>query len=206
MDVRNFNVCHGKGTKMDTIKSTILIIIISLLAGCGISEPKPAQQESLKDDVAIAIAAFKEKDPGIKRFFSSSYGYAVLPKIFKGAVLVGGAYGKGEVFEQGKMIGYCNVTQGSLGASLGGEYYREIIFFKDKQDLDLLTSGAEYTFAAQMSALAIHSGVASKADYKAGMIVFITTDTGLMVDASLGGQKLRYLPKTEKPEPKGSSW
>ena len=52
----------------------------------------------------------------------------------------------------------------------------------------------EYTFSAQVTGVALSAGAAAKADYRAGMAVFITTDTGLMVDASLGGQKFRYVP------------
>jgi hypothetical protein len=53
----------------------------------------------------------------------------------------------------------------------------------------------EYTFSAQVTGVALSAGVAAKADYKAGMAVFIMTDTGLMVDASLGGQKFNYVPE-----------
>jgi len=118
----------------------------------------------------------------------------VLPKVFKGAFLVGGAYGKGQVYEKGKMVGFCNMSQASLGFSFGGEFFREIIFFRDKEDLDAFRS-EEYTFSAQVTGVALTAGVATKADYKAGMAVFIMTDTGLMVDASLGGQKFNYETK-----------
>jgi lipid-binding SYLF domain-containing protein len=53
----------------------------------------------------------------------------------------------------------------------------------------------EYTFSAQVTGVAATIGAATKADYQAGMVVFIATDKGLMVDASLGGQKFRYVPK-----------
>ena len=139
-----------------------------------------------------AVAIFKTRDPGIDRFFNDSYGYAVLPKVFKGAFWIGGAYGKGEVFEKGKMVGYCDMTQATLGLSFGGEYFREIVFFRDKEDLDKFKA-EEYTFSAQATGVAATAGAAAKADYKAGTAVFITTDKGLMVDASLGGQKFKYI-------------
>ena len=39
------------------------------------------------------------------------------------------------------------------------------------------------------------AGAAAKADYSYGKAVFIMADRGLMVDASLGGQKFMYTPK-----------
>jgi lipid-binding SYLF domain-containing protein len=85
------------------------------------------------------------------------------------------------------------MSQATLGFSFGGEFFREIIFFRDKEDLDKFRSG-EFTFSAQATGVALTSGAAAKADYKAGMAVFVMTDAGLMVDASLGGQKFKYVP------------
>jgi len=153
----------------------------------------PEAKAVLSAEVEETITLFKAQDPGIDSFFSSSYGYAVLPKIIKGAFILGGASGSGEVFEQGKMVGYCRMNQATLGFSFGGEYFQEIIFFEDMTDLYVfMTEG--YTFSAQVTTVAMTAGAAAKTDYNAGMAVFIMTDTGLMVDASVGGQKFRYVP------------
>jgi len=172
------------------------LMMLLLVAGCAVAPEKPEARQVLSAEVDEAVAVMKAKDPGIERFFERSYGYAVLPKVFKGAFVVGGAHGKGEVFEQGQMTGYCNMSQASLGFSFGGEFFREIVFFRDKEDLDNFKAG-EYTFSAQVTGVALTAGAAAKADYKAGMAVFITTDAGLMVDVSLGGQKFKYLSRTE---------
>jgi lipid-binding SYLF domain-containing protein len=172
----------------------ICFFVLLTAGGCSISPEKPEDKAVLSAETDEAIAVMKAKDPSIQRFFDRSYGYAVLPKVFKGALLVGGAYGRGQVYEKGKMAGYCNMSQASLGFSLGGEFFREIIFFRDKEDLDAFRTG-EFTFSAQVTGVALSAGVAAKADYKAGMAVFIMTDTGLMVDASLGGQKFNYVPE-----------
>ncbi len=179
--------------KAKIIMAGLCLAIVS--AGCAIAPEKPESKAVLSAEVNEAIAVFKEKDPQIQRFFDKSYGYAVLPKVSKGAFLAGGAYGKGEVYEQGKMVGYCDMTGATFGASLGVESFREIIFFKEKNDLDVFKT-EEYTFSAQVTGVALTIGAAAKADYKKGMAVFITTDKGLMVDVSLGGQKFNYLEKS----------
>jgi lipid-binding SYLF domain-containing protein len=178
------------------VKLTVLGLCMAiLLAGCETAPERPEAKDVLTAQSKEAIAIFKEKDPEIQRFFDKSYGYAVLPKIGKGAFWVGGAYGKGEVYEKGVMVGFCDMKQGTLGFSFGGEYFREIVFFRDKEDLDKFRA-EEYTFSAQATAVAATAGAAAKADYKAGMAVFITTDKGLMVDASVGGQKFKYIDKS----------
>ena len=139
-----------------------------------------------------AIAEFRQQDPDIQKFFEKSYGYAIFPAVFKGAFLFGGAYGRGEVYEQGKKIGYSSLSQATFGFSFGGEYFREIIFFRDKPDFDKFKT-EEFTFSAQATGVALTAGAAAKADYKDGMAVFVLADKGLMVDASLGGQKFKYV-------------
>jgi lipid-binding SYLF domain-containing protein len=188
------------GTNKKELKMTKLLIVLELciaivVAGCSTAPEKPEARTVLTAQVNETVAIFKEKDPEIQTFFDKSYGYAVLPKVFKGAFWLGGAYGKGEVYEHGVKVGYCDMKQASLGFSFGGEYFREIVFFRDKSDLDKFKA-EEYTFAAQVTGVAATTGAAAKADYKDGMAVFVTTDKGLMVDASLGGQKFRYIAAT----------
>jgi len=181
--------------------SVVGLCLVIVLAGCATAPERPEAKAVLSAEVKETIAIFKEKDPEIQQFFNKSYGYAVLPKVFKGAFWFGGAYGKGEVYEQGKMVGYCSMSQATLGFSLGGEYFREIVFFRDKTDLDVFKA-EEYTFSAQVTGVAVTAGAAAKADYQSGMAVFVTTDKGLMVDASLGGQQFKYVSKLTVEEAK----
>ncbi len=166
-------------------------LIMFSMVGCSTVPKTDEKKAILSTEVTSAVSLFKITDPGIDRFFRDSYAYAVLPKVFKGGIWLGGAGGRGEVFEKNKMVGYCRMSQATLGFTFGGEYFREIIFFRDKEDFDKFKTG-EYTFSAQVTGVALSTGAASKADYKAGMAVFVMTDKGLMVDASLGGQKFNY--------------
>jgi len=177
---------------MDVKLIALVLCAAVVLAGCETVPERGESRNVLSAQVNEAVAIFKDKDPEIKQFFDKSYGYAVLPRVIKGAIWGGAAYGKGEVYEKGIMVGYCDMKQATLGFSFGGEYFREIIFFRDKSDLDAFKT-EEYTFSAQVTGVAVTMGAAAKVDYESGMAVFITTDKGLMVDASLGGQKFRYV-------------
>jgi lipid-binding SYLF domain-containing protein len=161
--------------------------------GCATEPGTIESRDLLSAQVQEVVATFKARAPGIQRYFDESYGYAVLPRVTKGAVVVGGAYGKGEVFAQGVKVGYCSMSQATVGFSFGGESFREIIFFRQKRDLDRFAMG-DLAFSAQATAVAATAGAAAKSDYQDGMAVFIATAGGLMVDASLGGQKFDYTP------------
>jgi lipid-binding SYLF domain-containing protein len=180
--------------KPQTKYSMCILVSVLIFGGCSVTPESPQGKRVLSAEVDQAIAVMRAKDPGIRRFFEKSYGYAVLPKVFKGAFVAGGAHGQGEVFEPGRMIGYCSMSQATLGFSFGGEFFREIVFFRDKEAMDKFKAGP-YTFSAQVTGVALTAGAAASTDYKGGMAVFVTADSGLMVDVSLGGQKFLYVPK-----------
>ena len=138
-----------------------------------------------------AIAEFKKADPELDVFFEKAHGYAVFPSVGKGAILVGGAHGKGIVFEQGQPVGRTSLTQSTVGLQLGGQAFREIIFFKDKATLDSFKEG-NYEFSSQASAVAAEKGAAADADFEAGVAVFTMAKGGAMFEASIGGQKFGY--------------
>ena len=159
-----------------------------------LAKEKAENQSAATSEAAETIAAFKNKDAGIKIFFDKAYGYAVFPTVAKGGIGIGGAYGKGEVYERGAQVGKSSVTQLTIGFQLGGQAYSEIIFFKDKTTLDNFKSG-NFEFSAQASAVAITAGASADADYSNGVAIFTLAKGGLMYEASIGGQKFSYSAK-----------
>lgn len=141
-----------------------------------------------------AIAEFKRADPGMNAFFKEAYGYAIFPEITKGGIGIGGAAGDGTVFEQGSSVGSSEMSQVTVGLQLGGQTYREAIFFKDKAALDNFKHG-NFEFAAGASAVAVKKGASKSADYEQGVAIFTMAKGGLMFEASIGGQKFTYDPK-----------
>src|SRR5262245_48287632 len=59
---------------------------------------------AVADSYADTIKIFKNAGES-GSFFNTAYGYAVFPTVGKGGVGIGGAYGKGKVYEKGKYIG-----------------------------------------------------------------------------------------------------
>jgi len=142
------------------------------------------------------VTAFKNKNNKIKSFFNSAVGYAVFPSIGKGGMGIGGAYGKGTVYRRGKAIGGVRVTQITIGFQLGGQSYSEIIFFQNKESLDDFTSG-NFEFSAQATAVALNARVEIDVPYEYGVAVFTMVKGGLMYEASIGGQKFKFIPPDE---------
>ncbi len=150
-------------------------------------------QQVVQSQAERAIADVKAKDPSIQKFFDNAYGYAVFPKIAKGAAGVGAANGEGVVYEQGRVVGATEMTQVTLGLQLGGQSYAEFIFFQDKSHLDVF-KGGNMEFAANASAVAVTAGAAATNDFSNGLAIFTMPHGGLMFEASVGGQKFSYRP------------
>lgn len=146
---------------------------------------------SVHSDVEKTIKIFSEKDSGLKKLFEEAQGYAVFPSVKKGGFGIGGAVGKGEVFEKGKLIGTASLKQASFGFQLGGQIYMEVIFFEDKDALESFKQ-SKFAISAQVSAVAAAEGASKNAKYELGVAVFTIAKGGLMYEASVGGQKFKF--------------
>ena len=181
---------------MKKLSIASIAIVFFLMSGIVMPTTLKAQNEEKKekvmDDSKQAKAEFLKGDASMAHLFNDAYGYVIFPNVGKGAVGVGGAAGWGTVYEKGKgAIGNAHMTQVSVGAQAGGAAYREVIFFESKQALDRFTAD-KFEFTAQTQAVAVKSGAAANANYRDGVVVFSQEKGGLMLDASLGGQKFDY--------------
>ncbi len=152
---------------------------------------EPDTSDKLQLAVAKAILDLRDEDPGMNKFFDSAAGYAVLPKVGKGGIVIGGAYGKGLVIKSEKVIGKTSMSQVTIGFQLGGQVYAQFIFFEDQTALDNFRRG-NFEFGAQASAVAVTLGVSADADYDKGVAVFTNVGGGLMYEATISGQKFKY--------------
>lgn len=164
-----------------------------------------------QDPYQETVNVFKES-PEVQAFFQGAYGYAVFPTVGKGAVGIGGAHGKGRVYQSNRHIGNTSMTQLSIGMQLGGQVFSEIIFFERESDLRRFQTG-KFEFGAQASAVAITASANAKvgttglaagatgtsdnagvqrAKYNNGVAVFTHAKGGLMYEAALSGQKFSY--------------
>jgi lipid-binding SYLF domain-containing protein len=144
------------------------------------------------------ITAFKKLDPTLDKFFKNAYGYAVFPSIGKGGFIVGGAHGKGIVFNNaGAVVGKVSMSQGTFGAQIGGQKYSEVIFFGTKEAFEKFTQN-KLEFAAQATAVAATAGAGKNANYSNGVAIFSRHKAGLMAEAVIGGQQFEFTPVKKK--------
>ena len=167
--------------------------LMGLLAvtSCATAPPTVEGKTDLRQTSAGAVSQAEQNDPSMQNIIQNSAGYAVFPDIGKGAAGIGGAYGKGDVYQNGAVVGYCDMTQGSIGMQLGGQEYSEILIFQTPEAVARFKAG-NFTFDAQATAVAIKSGAGANAKFANEVAVFTMDESGLMYEASVGGQKFSY--------------
>jgi lipid-binding SYLF domain-containing protein len=164
-----------------------------LLAGCSTAPRTAREQAQLTNRCVEAIQVARRADPGLETFFQTAAGFAVFPAVDKGGLGLAGAYGRGELFEGGKLAGFCVLTQTTIGLVLGGQTYTELIFFENQAALDRFKSG-RFALATGISAVMLKSGAAARAHYTDGIVIFSMAEAGLMYEAAVGGQKFSFQP------------
>lgn len=170
--------------------ATLLLLMTGLTMTTGLKAQNSKDTKLIRDS-ETAKAEFIKSDGLMKNLFDNSHGYVIFPNVGKGAIGVGGAAGNGIVFENGNSIGKASMKQVSIGFQFGGQAYREVIFFENKEALDHFKEN-KLEFAAQASAVAATSGASANVKYRNGVMVFTQQKGGLMYEASIGGQKFSY--------------
>ena len=174
------------------MKTQICRMSLFVAFAMAVGSARTAQaDEDLPAQSKQAVADFLKADSTLKKFFDESAGYAVFPSVGKGGFIVGGARGTGLVYEKTNVIGVATMTQASIGAQIGGQTFAEIIFFESPGALNDFKDG-KFELSAEASAVAAAEGASAAAKYRQGVAVFTLPKRGLMVQASIGGQKFKF--------------
>jgi lipid-binding SYLF domain-containing protein len=177
---------------------TLFVGAIALAAGlmvsCSMGSVTKEEGNRLVKQAQASRQEWNKVDPQLEVFAKKGDGFAFFPEITKGGLIVGGAGGRGVVYEKGQHIGYADLTQVSVGLQAGGQTYSELIVFENQTAMNRFKQN-EMNFGANASAVLAEKGAAMDARFVDGMAVFVKPTGGAMAEASLGGQKITYMPK-----------
>jgi len=97
------------------------------------------------------------------------------------------------LYQNGRRIGFVELNQGSLGAQIGAQTFSELIVFRDRFAVEKLKAG-DFSLGANASAVMLVEGAASSADFAQGVAVFVEPRGGAMVEVSVSGQEINFVP------------
>lgn len=176
----------------------VLAVVAMALAGCEGTGTMAAGPDAQSQNTALAkrshdaVEQMEAQDSSLRGRVDQAYGYAIFPDVGEAAVGIGGAGGKGVVYEQGKRVGFATLNQGSLGAQLGGATFAELILFRDANAMAAFKNG-NFTVGGDAQATAVKAGAAASNQFGVrGTQVYILPQGGLMAGVALDGQVIHY--------------
>ena len=105
--------------------------------------------------------------------------------------MLGATYGRGEVYERGRLIGYAALVQVTAGIQVGGDTFIELVVFDKPEALKRFKEG-KVAFAANAAAVIVKAGVAATRSSPPGADVKVMTEGGLLLETALGAQKFVF--------------
>lgn len=168
-----------------------IALLAALFAGCATAPSTRAEQQSLQTSARATLDEMIAQNPAIQDTIHNVPAYAVFPSIGKGGVLVGGAHGRGILYENGVPTGYVAVEQASIGAQLGGQSFSELLVLRSPSEVSAVKSG-NYSVGAGVGAVVLSTGAAAHTTFDPNASVFVMPRGGLMVDVSVSGQRIKY--------------
>jgi lipid-binding SYLF domain-containing protein len=181
-----------------TLAFVAMVCAAFLMGGCKTEPKTEGDAAKLSANAEATLASYKAKDTTLQALMDKSVGYAVFPDIGKGGWIIGGSYGRGQVYEGGRMIGYADISEVSAGFQWGAQNFSELLIFTRQSDLDAFKKG-DFKLGANVSAVALTSGAAGTTDPSKGVIALVDTKGGLMAEAAIGGQRMRFTPLAPTP-------
>ena len=142
---------------MRTVSTLILSLVLApaaliALAGCETAPKSEADRSSLTAEVQATLSRFRYTDPSLSPLLSGAKGYAVFPDVGKAGLVVGGAYGHGELYQGTDKVGFCDIVQGTVGLQFqsAGAFYGGIAYTSEfnrsqiKNDQIMLNLGLRF--------------------------------------------------------------
>jgi lipid-binding SYLF domain-containing protein len=171
----------------------VLVLVLAVPGTVFASEWQADPADKQQRAVQRTIEAFLAQRPELTEYFEQAWGYAVFPRVLKGASMFGGAWGKGLVIEDDRLVGRCSQLLISLGAQLGAQSYSQVILFRDAAAMETFKRG-RLEFEGRASVVALTAGAAIDPAYLPDVAIFSLIEGGLMFEAAAGGVKYSYRP------------
>jgi len=179
---------------MQTMRVGALGALVMVVASCATAPKKGSDRAALEQQAQAALQSMRSREPMIDSVLDDAAGYAVFPSIGKAGVVAGAAYGRGILYQGGMAVGFVELNQGSLGATLGAQTFSELIVMQTPDAVARMKSG-QFSVGADISAVALTAGAAANVNFNDGIAVFVLPKGGLMADVSVSGQQINFQPR-----------
>jgi lipid-binding SYLF domain-containing protein len=180
------------------------LVTAALLAGCStsasVTKPGEGAGPSTAESRHAVDASYQEtldrlyaSTPGSRELVGKARGVLVFPRVISAGLVVGGAYGEGELREHGHIEGYYRTTTGSIGWQIGAQSRALVFLFMTEDALERFKASHGWSGGVDASVALLTVGANGAVDVnaeRAPTVAFVMTNAGLMAGATLEGTKV----------------
>jgi len=182
---------RGYSRSLPLTRLPMLVLVLFWMTACSMV---PQRGDSLTaGELEAANAALEQfaADEHLAPFFAGAELIAVYPAGIRAGLGIGAGLGRGLVFQDGRAIGRTGMYQLSIGANIGGQVYRQILFFKSEAAFERLMSGIT-EFAGQANLAVAMAGGAATPSFNTEVALFTQLRSGLLVEGSVGAHSYTF--------------
>ena len=174
------------------------MIELCMIIGLSVAVFAPASSfagsaSQIAADARSSLASLYEDSESAKTLGAKAKAVLVFPKIIKAGFLVGGQYGDGALFMNGKVAGYYNSAALSYGLQAGVQWFGYAMFLMDDEAVNYLHSSEGWEIGSGPSVVVWDEGATkslSTTTLQQDAYVFIYGQQGLMAGLGLQGTKI----------------
>jgi lipid-binding SYLF domain-containing protein len=189
---------------MNFLKKTLTMVALAAVAlgpVSGVVGPVAAEAASarqINSRSQTALTTFRNKYGQGSNVLSRAKGILVFPHLYKGAIIVGGRYGEGQLLVNDRVHSYYNLVGVSWGFQLGGQRQSLIITFMTDEALQKFINSDGWELGADATVAVIDAGTqgdVSTSRINKPVMAFVVNQKGLMAGVSLKGSKITRIKK-----------
>jgi lipid-binding SYLF domain-containing protein len=175
--------------------SLILSLMISVFF---VSHAEAKDDPALNKKAQAALQQLLKSNANARVLHSKAVAVLVFPSVTKAGLMVGGQYGNGVLFSQGKPIDYYNTSGVSYGLQVGAQEYGYTMFFMKQSAISALDSTEGFEVGVGPSIVVVDEGFAKSStsmNLQDDVYAFIFNQKGLMAGLGIQGNKITKLTK-----------
>lgn len=175
------------------LSAAIALAVIPGLSACSTVANSPASQADISASSSQALNKLIRDNPAASAISRQSRAVLVFPEMVKGGLVVGGAYGEGELRKGGQTTGYYTSFTGSWGLQAGAQSYGYAVFLMNDSAIQYLEESDGWEIGVGPTVVVVNAGVAenlSTSTLQDDAYAFIFDQRGLMAGVSIEGTKV----------------
>ena len=178
---------------LKTALSAIALLALGGLSACSTTATSAASRADVSASSSQALNLLVRENPAAAAISRQSRAVLVFPSIVKAGLMVGGAYGEGELRRGGTTVDYYTSFTGSWGLQAGAQSYGYAVFLMNEDAVSYLERSDGWEIGVGPTVVVVNAGVAenlSSSTLQDDAYAFIFDQKGLMAGVSIEGTKV----------------